>query len=483
MRVAASWIVVALFAAASSFAHPQGGPAERAVRDLADSALLAPPELAADVLLKLIERGHILDSEWTREVIERAWSLAPRATYPFEIRHAVPIKTDSDTGSLSAALVTGLSTAGIQARVISLMAKLDPKATRDMFRQMSPPAAESPDCSADRYTSHRAYFKALEGAVRTFSPEETKKGEPARFLAEVLRSLTTPEDFELSLQLLLRNDLGVTNNEFALLIASWVETVGRARFTDRLFSAGSIPLISRAKELELRGVSAAAAFRAVRSYFVTHARGARCGESRSNAAAEEQARLAFNKLAGLVMPDVPLITSEDISAERFGEKAKTTIYTGPGNGKVWELKLDYARLRFGPEAQQANYLTIEQRSTPEWSEQALRFLNKLESWSREFAQSDRELFFQKSEWHGALVYVVPDGKLRDAVLASYVRFLASSPIQRESPPEWAMWVNRLITAGEVADRRAWIGQIEAAGDPAVAVYCELARLGMQDSTR
>jgi hypothetical protein len=493
MRIAQVWIVVAFFTVTSSYAR-QVDPAARAIRDLVDSALVAPPELAADILLKLVERGKIVRPEWKRQVLETAWNLAPRAIYPLEIRAAVSITTDSDTGSLSAALRTGLSTAGLQSRIIAQLAKLDPKATREMFLQMAPPAAQSPDCLSDRYISHDAYFKALDDAVRTFSAEETKKGEPAKFLGENLRSLNSPEDFELSLQLLLRNDLGLNNNEFSLLIGSWVETLGRARFSDRLFSAGSITLadslLSKGKQLELRGVPLKPAFRALRSYFVSHARAVRCGESQSNATRAEGVRVAFNKLAGLVMPDIPLITPEEIKAERFGERAKTTEYTSPSNSRVWELKVDYAHLRFGTEEQQAindkqeredgmkPYLTIQQRSTPEWNDEVLRFLNKLEGWSREFGQSSREIFFQKSEWHGALVYVVPDGQLRDAVLASYVRFLGSSPIRNESPPEWAMWLNRLITAGEVTDRRAWIDKIESAGDPSVAAYCRLARLGM-----
>ena len=135
-------VAVALAALASLLASPQVGgpvPSERAIRDLADSALLAPPELAADVLLKLIGRGHIVDPKWKREALETAWTLAPRAAYPFEIEPAVPAATDSDPASLSAALAVGLSTAGIQARIISQMAKLDPKETRNMFLQMSPP--------------------------------------------------------------------------------------------------------------------------------------------------------------------------------------------------------------------------------------------------------------------------------------------------------------------------------------------------------
>ena len=169
-------------------------------------------------------RGYITDPKWKREVLETAWSLAPRAAYPFEIAPAVAVATDSDPGSLLAAFAAGLSTAGIQRRIISQMVKLDPQETRKMFLQMSPPAPEAPSCSADRYTSHGSYFRALEVAAQTFSPEETKRGEKFKFLAEGLRSLSNPEDFEISRELL-RSDLGLSNNESSQLMASWSEAL------------------------------------------------------------------------------------------------------------------------------------------------------------------------------------------------------------------------------------------------------------------
>src|SRR5262245_22237716 len=90
-------------------------PSEQTIRDLADSASSAPPELAADVLLKLVERGNIADSKWKHEVLDTAWTLAPLATYPFEIEPAIETSSETESASLSTALNMGLSTAALQA--------------------------------------------------------------------------------------------------------------------------------------------------------------------------------------------------------------------------------------------------------------------------------------------------------------------------------------------------------------------------------
>jgi hypothetical protein len=472
------------FASSLTASHaPKQMDAERTIRDLVDLALVAPPELAADVLLKLIEHGYITDAKWKRELLDTAWSLASRATYTSEVAPALDSAgaSDTDSGSLSAALATGLSTAGLQARIISQMAKLDAPETRKLFLQMSVPADESLSCSADRYTSHRPYFEALTVVVQTFSAEETKSGERLKFLADALRSLTNPEDFELSYPLVQSDQR--TDEELRWLMTSWSESLSAAHFSDRLFSSRSIenlanPILFGGKRAELRGASTGFAVRALRSYFIRHARTSRCGESRSRTAEEEALRTAFNKSAAATRSfETAVIDAADIAAESFGETAKIISYAG-NDDRIREMKADYIHLRFGSEVRQVSgdYLRVDERSTPEWSDKALQFLSKLEGWSNEFSQSNRELFFQKAKWFGALVYSAPEGKLRQSLLDNYLKFLANSPTKHESPPEWMRQLNGLIAAAGVPDRRAWLDQIERVGDPAIAVYSQLARL-------
>jgi hypothetical protein len=74
---------------------------------------------------------------------------------------------------------------------------------------------------------------------------------------------------------------------------------------------------------------------------------------------------------------------------------------------------------------------------------------------------------------------VPEGILRQSLLEGYIKFLATSPVRHESPPEWAMWVKRLLGAAEVTDRRVWLDQIERVADPVIAVYARLARLRLK----
>jgi hypothetical protein len=230
-------------------------------------------------------------------------------------------------------------------------------------------------------------------------------------------------------------------------------------------------------------------FAPLRSYLVRHARADRCRESESKTAEEEGLRVLLNKRitvkpaappeseegkpdakAAMLNVAISLISVDDIKPDTFNDNARIVRYSDPNDSRVREMKSDYSHLRFADEAQ---------RGSSAWNEEALQFLNKLERWSKELGHTNRELFFEKAQWYGALVYAAGDGELRHLFLDSYVKFLAASPVERESPPEWVMWLNRLIGAADIGDRKAWLDAIQNAGDSTIAIYCRLERLKLR----
>ena len=72
----------------------------REIRDLIDQTPAAPPELGADILLRLVEAGKIPDKKIKAEVLEQAFVLAGSARFPMRLigatRHGSA--TDSDVG-------------------------------------------------------------------------------------------------------------------------------------------------------------------------------------------------------------------------------------------------------------------------------------------------------------------------------------------------------------------------------------------------
>jgi hypothetical protein len=475
------------------------------IQEIIDDVPSAPPELGADILLKLVERGEITDPKLKRQILEDAWDLAPKARYATDITNSIGVMVESDPGSLSSSL-PGLTTAAIQMRVITQVAPTDARASRELFLKMKSPEPESPGCSASQYASHSSYFKALDIALETFSAEEAQRGDRTQFLKEAMRSLTNQTDFQLSLSLITEGKF--PEKDTSELLDQWSETLSKAQFSDRQFFIISwlFKMTLRAAEAEqARGHSPENLLRALRSYFVRHAGAVRCedgswrpfplGPDVPPTNNEEDARVIFNSKVSELGLSIPPIKPEEIKPAEFGGKAEVANYLSVDpTDKVWQIMTAGKHLRFGtPEQAALNqknsgtrkvaaWLTLEQRSTPEWNAEALQHLTQLETWTRSLGREDREVFVLKAEFYSGLLELAPEGKLHDTVMKSYVNFLVTSPIKRESPPEWEWWgIQKLINSSVVADKQKWLDEIEDAGDTTISLYTRLARLNLDRS--
>jgi hypothetical protein len=479
---------------------PQSRDAQ--IQSIIDDVPAAPPELGADILLRLVERGEITDPKLKRQLIEYAWDLAPKARFATEISTPISVVVESEPGSLTSSL-PGLTTAALQSRVISQMAPIDVKWTRELFQKMKPPEADFPGCSASRFPNHGSYFKALGTTLETYSEEEIVRGEKTQLLNNALRSLTNQEDFRLSLELI--RDGKFPDKDYAQLLDKWSEALSTAHFSDRQFSIVAWLFKETLREAageRAKGPSAENLLRALRSYFVRHAGAVRCedgswrpsspGPGLPVANNEEVARLSFNSTVAELGLNIPPIQPEEIDPKGLAGKANVINYLSlDPTDTMWEVMNAGKHLRFGTPEQQAlneKYrgtnnvapaLTPEQRGTPAWSAEALQYLTRLEAWTRGLNEEDRGMFVMKAEFYGGLLELAPEGKLRDTVVKSYVHFLVSSPLKRESPPEWAWWgIGRLVNSNIVSDKHQWLDEIEAAGDATISLYTRLARLAL-----
>ena len=75
------------------------------------------------------------------------------------------------------------------------------------------------------------------------------------------------------------------------------------------------------------------------------------------------------------------------------------------------------------------------QSPDEWKRQLAEFLNDLANWS---SGDERDCYHQKAILYETLLETLPPGDLSDSVIESFVGFLKSSNLQRQSPVEW-LW--------------------------------------------
>jgi hypothetical protein len=151
---------------------------------------------------------------------------------------------------------------------------------------------------------------------------------------------------------------------------------------------------------------------------------------------------------------------------------------------------EYKKLRFGsPEEQSSDeqptvrgtapYLGRAQRERDEWLQRANDFLETLDGWDASHEPGTAG-FHEKCLMYEGLLVIVPKGSLRHTVFTEYVGFLRESPVERESPAEWAYHLERLLkNQYEENDQADFTRYVSQSGDATMQAFAALIQLTSQ----
>jgi hypothetical protein len=474
----------------------------REIRDLIDQSAAAPPELAADILLRLVEAGKIPDKKIKAEVLEQAFVLAGSARFLMRLFGATAEghNTDSDVGERSMALHNGLDALSLQCRVIRTMLEIDPKRALELFQSMGPPRIPTRSCSEAMVDRADGFYETLALLVnRGFDNAEKREGKHLELAETHIHSMTSPAQLEPAAKMIL--DLKLDAKRLAPVLSAYSITLHDMSADDRAFSSSTYPefveaLGRLARDSETKGVSSFGLVDAFRAYYVRHMRGARCEESVDPKGMGFLLQLtaeSFNSdLRTIADPEgkqIRPIQADELQPAKV--EGRATVYDFWSKPETQKLLADLKQLRFGtPEQRAANnekglrqdgrlqFLTVEQRSTLSWQIEAREYLNEVESWNKDHDETEENYFHEVCYIYKPLLELVPAGELWDNVLESYINFLKQSAVEKESPPEWYMEVRGLLELedAEPAVREKVWAAVKAKGDLVMSMYVDLDRL-------
>jgi hypothetical protein len=136
----------------------------------------------------------------------------------------------------------------------------------------------------------------------------------------------------------------------------------------------------------------------------------------------------------------------------------------------------------------------------EWGQRAWTLLADVEKWRGDPGDEAPDVFYKKSALFGMLLDILPAGDLHRRAAHTYVSFLSHHAMQRESPIEWLLRVERLLELArpftdegkkelERALQRgiripglphgggtAILDELERSADPVLALYGRLERV-------
>jgi hypothetical protein len=389
----------------------------------------APPEFAADALLRLAESGRIADREARRSLVEQAFRLAPSAKFQVRMRAVPGTVADTRSGSLSQAYDLKLDALSLESRAVEDMLRIDPSKARAMFQDIPPPVLAPLTCDDALVYDLSDYYRALGAVVNgAFTEKERGKDEHLNFLLDYIGQVSSAAQVAPMAQAVGSASLSKEQRE-----AVWIRFNGmlqNLRADDRSFSALQFdPALGAGAE------------------------------------GEALLRSLASRTHGCKDDSVPARGSADAKTpklERYWQSEESR--------RILE---DGKKLRFGP---QGTLLTDADRTAPEWQRQVADYQSALAAWSASAEKSEADYFNEKCLAYIALVELTPRGPERERTLALFLDFLGASGLQQQSPVEWYFQAKSMLDRERSSNNGAPASVVEAferSGNPLLVLETAL----------
>ncbi len=432
-------LLIALLASVVLFGAERKLPPK--LEPIARLAASAPPEFAADGLLRLVESGRIQDKETVLDLAQQAFDLAAGAHFRVSRRGTAGITPDSRQGSLAKAYALKLDAVSLQSRAIMAILRVNTMRSRQMFAAMVRPELPALTCDDLLVYDPSAYYRALAAVVQSgFTQKERAKEDHVAFLLPYATQIQNPAQLAPLASAIL--SAGLTAHQREAVIAQFNGVLEATSADPRSFSASLN---------ELEGV-------------VT-----------------PEMSASFRKYVDRNTPSSPCDEAPKVSAQ-IGNGSTGSAADSTKSGAYWQsdaakrLQAGARKLRFGDDLKQM--LSDSDRATPAWQQKLADYEKELADWDASSEQSEADFYQQKCIVYEALVELIPPGAERDKALEAFVAFIAGSNLQAQSPAEWFMPVQAMLERVRNTNNGEpgkVLAAFESCGNPVLALYAALER--------
>jgi hypothetical protein len=433
MRFAVLFLIPALLTPAGAGAETPELP--EPFHSIVELANAAPPEFAADALLRIVESNKLADKDARRELVDKAFQLAGAAKFPVRMMAVPAGNTDTRSASLNQAYTLKLDLLSLESRAVRDMLPLDRPKARELFGQMPKPSLVPLTCDDALAYEPLEFYEALSAMVNGgFTPEEKAKDEHFKLLLDALGQVMSPSQLPPLSQAI--ESSSVTPAQRQNLWARFNGLLADMQPDDRSFSASLPALFS---------VSAPGIEPALEKYQQkNHGCETDSGSEPSSRVPAE--RFQDTSAADSAAPDT---SSPDPSspASSPGSQQRPSKPTTPKLELFWQsanakqLLEAGKKLRFSSSSEP---LSDADRATVGWQQQLSDYLNLIAGWTSDQEGSDAVYYHEKCLVYTSLLDLVAPGPQGDKILADYVDFISKSSLYQQSPAEWYVEPHTLL---------------------------------------
>jgi hypothetical protein len=395
-------------------------------------AMAAPPEFAADALLRLNSR--VPEKELRRDVIDMAFRSAAKARNPAPLAYFAGAEPDTRQSYLAQALELDLDALSLESRAVEQMVPVDPARARELFGEMPRSWPALATCEDSLLPDVSAYYDAFRAVVQGgFSEKERAKSEHLTFAITQLGRISSMAELEPAAQMISSLSWPRPMLEIA------VETLGSKL---EAMAADSRSFLFYRKGIDaamlqlipwLRGLASPAEslVDSYRKFLAVQFKGPHCADTNTPQGKIVQHFQHTDLFGPEIRADAEPFSTEEMTPESIeGEMKLDKYWQSTEAQRVFQACL---RLR---QSENGQTLPEAARRTKEWERQLTDFLATLASWSPDAEASEADYYHQKATVYEAMLELAPPGDLSDRIIRNFVDFVKSSSLQQENPVEW-----------------------------------------------
>ncbi len=415
----------------------------REIVALLNDARLAAPELAVDTVLRVLESKKIKDVQWRRELLEEAMRMADDVKYPIRRERAYYGTgiVDTVSGYMTYAYNEKLDTLSLKARIIKDWLAEDKTRARQIVYQMGGDLKLKPLTCDDAmgYLVDDIYASVAAVAKDSFTPTEISDGVRGLFLLPWIENMQSPTQILPIMEML--SGLKGPAPEHQLLINALERAVNRSFGDDLSFSHAFFRASYKASQFINSAREREELTMAWRDFLAKNSSGPRCLESKPKNKDDLPHPVAeFN----FMFPEEKRFTVEDFVAVEYRGAPKDKLYLDSEMYKKVSLLFKAAR-----ETKNRPENKDDKSAQLEWQTKISDVLQALDSWKASAEETESEVFNPKTVFYGSMIPEVADPEMKAAVMRAFMRYLAGSPMQKDSFIEW-FYYTRWLTGKDPA---------------------------------
>ena len=432
----------------------------------------APPEVAADVSLRIANSKLIDNKQKKIELLENAFARSSEVKEKLKLRLQEGL-TDTPSGYLSAAYDLKLDALSLKLRVVQAMLPLDAQRARVMFAEISKAKLPALTCNESlAYDLSDFYATLRQIQQKSFSSEERLQKKDLIFVQSYVGDLVSPAQVGPVLRLILDSDF--SPEDLALLTADLSSALKKIPDDNRSFALsvkhdGVTDAFTRLiYSLDKKTVPNEELLKSFRSYLVRELSSAQCSDMIPKPGQQAKSRKYIDYLnKSLADP----IRDDEIKPARVDWATAVVQFWRSTESR--RLLMGAKSLRFG---RKESPLTLEERSSSEWQQSMVQLLSDLENWEGGSEPSESVFFHEKCNLFGVLFQLAPDRALRSRVLLSFANYLRSTSAQQENRIGWLLHAydirNKIRTlAGR--ERSKALDVLRNSGNESLQLYAQL----------